>query len=240
MMDITARLNGRMPFASVIRAPRTKQRSFATIMALAGVDALRQPKLHGALVALAKSNSWALPASQRTLNLAIKGGIDCDDHRGSKVSVLEIEARIAAAPHASTINVDLDSVGGHVKAAQRIYNTLRAAADRGVQVNTTVARNGYCSSAAWQIFLAGDWREAHASSRLLIHASAMTPGNGRWTAQAHRKAAARTEEADRFLAGLYAKRTGRSAVAFSNEMKNETELSMVRAVELGLVHAVFK
>jgi ATP-dependent protease ClpP protease subunit len=79
----------------------------------------------------------------RELDLDIVGGIGTDPGR---VSALDVEMRLAANPRVEKIYVNLNSPGGDVLQAQRIYNALRS---HGAFVEVTVEKQ--CASAANQI-----------------------------------------------------------------------------------------
>ena len=190
-----------------------------------------RPRRQRALRTIGAMRNFGLPRWRTTLRIEIVGGIDVADERGLICKSLDIEMRIAANPHVSDIDVTIDSIGGDVKGAMRIYHALRA----HPATVTTTAR-GYCCSSATIILLAGSWREAAAGTKLLLHSVAIRPSDRRWTHRAHAWAAQEWAATDEWLAGFYAERTRGKIELWRQEMKNEGYMSIDRACDLGLVY----
>jgi ATP-dependent protease ClpP protease subunit len=190
-----------------------------------------RPRRQRALRALGTMRGFGLPRWRTTLHLTIDGGIDVADERGLICKSLDIEMRIAANPHVSNIDVTIDSIGGDVQGAMRIYHALRA----HPATVTTTAR-GYCCSSATVVLLAGAWRECEPGTKLQLHSVAIKPSNRRWTAKTHEWAAKRCAATDAMLLDLYAQRTGAAKALFEREMKGEGYTSIDRACDLGLIY----
>ena len=188
------------------------------------------PRRQRALRALGEMKGYALPRWQKRLSIAIVGDIDVADSRGRVVRSLDVECRILGNPHVDDISVVIDSGGGDVTGALKIYHALRA----HPATVTTTAR-GYCCSSATIILLAGSWREAAAGTRLLLHSVAIRP-NGRWTSRTHAKAAQQCEATDAMLAQFYAERTNTKVELWEREMRSEGYTSIDRACDLGLIY----
>jgi ATP-dependent protease ClpP protease subunit len=159
------------------------------------------------------------------------GPIGQRDANGRGVFADDIEAVLDRYPRAKSIDVIINSRGGLVVEARRIYNLLRS---RSARISVRVT--GWCASAATLILLAGSHREAVEDARLLIHAVAGSPvdiGGGRWTAKTHARVAEGLHADDRDLAAFYSKVTGRSAAFFEAEMKKERVVTPADAMEWG-------
>ena len=190
-----------------------------------------RPRRQRALRALGTMRGFGLPRWRTTLRIEIVGGIDVADEQGRICKSLDIEMRIAANPHVSDIDVTINSIGGDVKGAMRIFNALQ----RHPASVTTIAR-GHCASAATIILLAGSWRECEPGTKLQLHSVAIKPSNRRWTAKTHEWAAKRCAETDAWLAKLFAERTHSRVELWEREMRDESYTSIDRACDLGLVY----
>lgn len=132
-----------------------------------------------------------------------------------------------------TVEVEINTPGGSVFEGQRIYHALRAMADRGVEVTTTVS--GIAASMGSVIMLAGDTRNITKGSRVMIHeASSIAMGD----AKALGKAAALVESISDEIAELYANRTGGEKEKYREMMQEETWMTAEQSVENGFATAV--
>jgi ATP-dependent protease ClpP protease subunit len=150
-----------------------------------------------------------------------------------RVSALDIETRLAANPRVEKISINLNSPGGDVLQAQRIYNALRS---HGAFVQVTVDRQ--CASAANQILLAGDLRQAWFGSEIMLHSTEITPASGtRLTAETHRRLAFEVEKTNGLIIDLCVARTGTARARFEREFRDEKSMTLSTAISLGLIHA---
>jgi len=138
------------------------------------------------------------------------------------------------------IEVIIDSPGGHLQEAQKIYSLLR-----GCGSHITTRAVGTCASAATIILLAGDWREATATSRFLLHEGEIDPnqaravvGKDRWTADFHLRISKIMNEQNAKLAHFYAGRTGKPVRMFQEAMRAERVLNANEAREISLINNV--
>lgn len=141
---------------------------------------------------------------------------------------------------AGDLPVVINSPGGSPLASARIYNLLRAHHGRICTRAMSV-----CASAAIEILLAGDVREARIDTKFLLHnveiRPALTDPDGsavRWTSAEHKRTAKLLETVDSGLADVYALRTGKPAAIFRSEMATEAGISAEQARALGLIHRV--
>jgi len=232
-----ASLNGRgvgiiMSCRDIPRRPTHRQSQNRLARAFAR-NQLKRPKLMNALRILGQAKGYKVAGDELCLDLI--GGIGGEpDEKGRIISATDIEMRLAANPHVRDIKVYLDSPGGLVVPAQRIYNALR---NHGAFVEVEV--QDMCASAANQILLAGDLRTAWPQSRLLLHATSVSPApSKRLTAATHRYLAQHAEDTDRALVDLYVERTGKDRRRFEREFQNERDMSISTAISLGLIHAM--
>lgn len=149
-----------------------------------------------------------------------------------------IAAQMARPMSGTDLAVIINSPGGSLAAAERIYDAIRSHRGR-------VATKGLslCCSAAIHVLLAGDVREARADCQFLLHDAEIRPEQAhsvRWTAKAHLMTAAAMERCDAAIARLYADRTGRTAEAFRIEMSDEQGIDAEAALGLRLIHRILR
>jgi ATP-dependent protease ClpP protease subunit len=137
----------------------------------------------------------------------------------------EVGARIEANPHVRAIEVDLDSSGGIIVAAKEIHEMLV-----GAGKHVTVRVVGECCSAAIIILLAGQYREAVASARFLMHGAATAMPTERWTAEIYRREAQALEEVNRELVDLFVSRCGGPRWVYERLMEGDNEFSAYDAM----------
>ncbi len=156
---------------------------------------------------------------------------EIDDAKASK-----IEAQMDRPLSGADVLVLIDSPGGSEAAGRRIFGALRGHHGR---VSCKVL--GQCCSAAIEVLLASDSREARADCRFLLHNGEARPERDdgiRWAAEAHAEAARLMAKADARLAEIYAERTGKPARRFQMEMQDERGIDAEQARALGLIHRV--
>lgn len=146
----------------------------------------------------------------------------------------QLEAAVAAG--AERVNVRIHSTGGDVYEGYAIFNTLLQSR---VPVFTFV--DGVAASMASVIALAGQRVHMGRASLMMIH--------NPWTimsgdAEALRREAVNLEQVEAQLAGIYARRTGKSEAEIRDMMKVETWLTAEEAVAQGfadeIVNSVFE
>jgi ATP-dependent protease ClpP protease subunit len=175
----------------------------------------------------------------RRVTLNIDRRIGGESPRG--ITALEIEARLAVQGTIEEINLLIDSPGGSVDEARKIYKLLR---EYSPWVNAMVT--GRCASAAVTVLLAADWREAKPRAQILIHEAeiditalpAETTGK-RWIAARHRAIAELLDKTTREKLELYSKRTSTPIDVLKRELANpdDRSMSLNRALALGFIHA---
>jgi ATP-dependent protease ClpP protease subunit len=159
---------------------------------------------------------------------------------GKAVNAAGIERKLKLYSLEKQIEVVIDSPGGNLQEARKIYALLRGS---GKHVSTRAI--GTCASAATIILLAGDWREANSTALFGLHEIELEPerarpavGKGRWTADFHSRISNMMREENAKLASFYAGRSGKPIHMFRQAMTAEKRLSADEAVRMGLVHAV--
>ncbi|MFB9947349.1 ATP-dependent Clp protease proteolytic subunit [Rhizobium puerariae] len=168
---------------------------------------------------------WALPAGATSLRLTLVGPIGRRTNDGRGILPWEVGARIAANSHVPAIEVELDSGGGAVVAAKEIHDMLT-----GAGKPVTVRVIGQCCSAAILVLLAGQYREAVASARFLIHGAATAMPPERWTAEIHRREAEALEEINRGAIDCLVARCGGPRWTYERLMECEDEISAYDAL----------
>lgn len=146
-----------------------------------------------------------------------------------------VERRLASKPAAREISLVINSRGGFVAPAKKIYDALRA---HGAFIRARAVHD--CCSAAISVLLAGDDREATSDTRFLLHESSIAPVNGvRWTAALHENIAAVLRDDVKEMAEFYWRCTGYTPEKFLAEIRTEQPMSAVRARDhFGLIHRV--
>jgi ATP-dependent Clp endopeptidase proteolytic subunit ClpP len=133
----------------------------------------------------------------------------------------------------TTLELEINSPGGSVMEGHRIYNALRDASMRGVNVVTTA--NGVCASMGSVVLMGGDERRMTKGSRIMIHdASTMAQGN----AASIQRTADLLESISSEIAGIYAERSGQDKETMRDLMKAETWMDADKAMEYGFIHSV--
>ncbi len=165
-------------------------------------------------------------AGPQYISIAIEGEID-------ERMVARVKTQLDAAPHASTLRMRVNSNGGNLHSALRIYNAIcEHPASR-----KSARAAGRCQSAALVAFLACDHREAAAGVLILTHEAAVSPvRNRRWTRGVHQSAADRLHAADEAILDLICERTGATRATVRTLMEADENIHLVRALSVGLIH----
>lgn len=128
------------------------------------------------------------------------------------------------------LNVEINSPGGNVWDGLAIYNMLR-----GRQATVTTKVVGVAASIASIIALAGDTVEIADAALMMIHdPSGITAG----TSDDMRKMADALDQHAAILAGVYEKKTGKTALAIRAAMKAETWFTSSEAIDFGLADSI--
>lgn len=167
----------------------------------------------------------ALPPDARWLMIDVFGPIGSRTADGRGITALEVEAAIAANPQVRSIIVRIDSNGGSVAQSERMHDALRGA---GKHVTCRVV--GQCASAAIDVLLAGDYREACPNARFLIHSAATVDAGERRTAAWHEAAAAHCAELDSRLAKRLCARCGNFPKFWQRLIETEIEITADEAL----------
>jgi ATP-dependent protease ClpP protease subunit len=152
---------------------------------------------------------------------------------GSKTaSVAGVRAKLRDAPHVDRIRLIVNSPGGNIAEAFRIYATLR---ETGATISAVGI--GRVASAAVIPFLAADHRELKRGAVLHIH-NAHADGERRMTARRFRAWAESAALADDRMLDVMVERTGQPRRMFARAMRADKPLRAVEALGLGLAHEV--
>lgn len=128
------------------------------------------------------------------------------------------------------LNVEINSPGGNVWDGLAIYNMLR-----GRQAPVTTKVVGVAASIASIIALAGDTVEIADAALMMIHdPSGLAAG----TSDDMRKMADALDQHAAILAGVYEKKTGKTASAIRAAMKAETWFTSAEAIDFGLADSI--
>ena len=130
------------------------------------------------------------------------------------------------------ITVHINSVGGELFAGLSIYNRLKA-----LPANVTTVVDGLAASAASLIFQAGDTRQVHASSTVMVH-QAMTFMWGYYQSNDMEKLIKQLEACDSAVANVYAEASGKDINEMMELVNAETWMTGQEAVEYGLADEV--
>lgn len=185
-----------------------------------------------AILAMGRSLPRVHHSAGQDLFIDIEGEIlsALDDGKPA-VTPLQVDYALTSHSTADRIFVRINSNGGSLPAGERIRSLLRG---HGAYV-TTIA-DTVCASAATVVLMAGDFRTSTPNCKLLLHQAEIRPGKGRWTANVHRRLAAKLDEANAALVKAYTEATGMPARDFLKEIGNEGFMSLARAQRLNLIH----
>jgi ATP-dependent Clp endopeptidase proteolytic subunit ClpP len=179
-----------------------------------------------------------------TLEIDIEGVIGCDEYDwttgewktgNTKESVKSLIKEVANSA-ASNIVVNINSYGGVVNDGVSIHDML---AEHKAKVTTII--HGHTASAATIISQAGNTRKMSANALFLIHpASTIAAGN----TNDMKLAISDLEKIDNTIAGIYAKRTGKTVdeiMGIMNRMDGRGEwLTAAEAKELGFIDEIIE
>lgn len=176
-------------------------------------------------------NSWLSVAPRASADdvptIYIFDQIGKDWWTADGVSAKDFQQALAELGPTMELVVEINSPGGNVWDGLSIYNMLRG---HGAKVTTRVT--GLAASIASIIALAGDTVEMSESALFMIHkASGIQAGN----ADEMRKMAEMLDKHDEVLAGIYVKKTGKTAAKITELMAAETWYSGTEAKEQGFV-----
>jgi ATP-dependent protease ClpP protease subunit len=144
----------------------------------------------------------------------------------SGVSSKEFREQFNAIPKGRQVHVRINSEGGSVSDALEIYNVIQRRAD-----DVTCFNDGYALSSASIILLAGGTVVCPHSSLTMIHEPwSMTIGNE----EDHRRSAEMLSKHGDTIAGIYARRTGKTLQECRDAMRVETWFTGDEALDYGL------
>jgi ATP-dependent protease ClpP protease subunit len=170
---------------------------------------------------------------QDVRRIDIHGAID---RRGPvNVESVRRQLRLDDARIPDRVHLSIDSCGGDVAEAERIFSLLRA-----LPCSVEAIVGARCESAAIDILLAADLRICRPCSRFLLHASAATmlDSDVRLTADRLEARAASLRRADAHIADILFLRTGHDRQWFVEGMSQDRELDAPEAVHCSLVHGI--
>lgn len=130
------------------------------------------------------------------------------------------------------ITVHINSVGGDLYSGIAIYNRLKALPGKVTTVN-----DGLAASAASVIFQAGDVRQVHAGSNIMIHQAAGFLF-GYYQSKELKEAIKQLDAGNKAAVNVYAEASGREPEAMKAMLDKETWLTGQEAVDAGLADEV--
>ena len=134
------------------------------------------------------------------------------------------------------IHLNINSTGGNIAEANRIYNFLR---NQPAQMSAEIGR--HCESAAVTLLLAAAYRMAAVDSNILIHATRIPVDSIKCvelTARDLRERAEMLERDDNEAIDTMCERTGYCRAWFEKQFQDENSLEIWEALESGLVHEI--
>lgn len=172
----------------------------------------------------------------RTVFLDLKGRVGSRDKDGNGIFFHDIVTWIAASKYSKDIFIDLESQGGNVSEAEKIFNYLRSL-KKPITANVSL----FCASAAVDIFLSADYRECSPEAKFLIHRTTAHSDELGWTSDKHRFFARSLRESDDKALNRYVERTRGDAKAIAMRFSDPKEppMSAREALNLGFVHSVY-
>lgn len=151
--------------------------------------------------------------------------------------VAAVRQKLAAQPHAGTLEITINSAGGNLDDAFSLFDLIRS---HGATSKITIAETE-CSSAAVLVFAAGDIRRMHANCHVVMHGVALEPAaeQGRWTARRYDTHAKRIATLDAGYAATLADRTGAAISEIEREMANERPSVIARLKALKIATEIY-
>lgn len=182
------------------------------------------------------ARGWNLRPNQLTLTIPIEGPIGHVDEVGKGVFAADVARRLAANDHVTTIRLRVDSPGGLITEANQIFNLLRS---RSKNANIVAIAKGWVASAAIDIFLGADVRQAQENARFLVHSTAISAprSSERLTAKALQRLSQKMSECDAKTVQRLAERTGTSVACWNRIMSEpDKEFDVAAAKRFGIVN----
>ena len=171
------------------------------------------------------------PGESGILRLDLVGEIGPD----RPISHKAIQRRLQTTPQFSRIAISINSGGGSVDEALKIYEFLRA-----LPLPISARAESECCSAAMTVFLAAAHRIAVPKTSFLLHGTrrGFSDSERKYTAQDLRREADDLSAIDDRLIDLLAARTGSKREWFADQFLNEDDLSEIDLLNSGLVHEI--
>ena len=202
-------------------APQPRPRAASRSAALPPASAATVPKVRR------RRPLSSTPRADR-LTLTLTGVIG----RSGGIKFEAVRDALLEAP-GKPILVRLDSPGGSLDEARRLYRLMRAASTRR-HIETRVV--GECSSAAILILAAADYRTAAPTARFMIHSAATAGGSPeRWNARGHREQARWIEQANQALLDILAERLSAPRGWLQSWLESEAVISAIDAKQRFLI-----
>lgn len=151
---------------------------------------------------------------------------------GNYIALNDFMADLEGLSTKSKVTVHLNSCGGSLYAAAAIHNRLKS-----MDAEVTTVNDSLAASAASLIFMAGDKRQMHKGSNLMIHGAASFLF-GPYNAQALETEQNMLKAHNQVAAAIYASRTGKTEKEILKIMKGEKWLTGEEAVEEGFADEV--
>lgn len=130
------------------------------------------------------------------------------------------------------ITVHINSVGGDLYAGIAIYNRLKT-----LPANVTTINDGLAASAGSIILQAGDTRQVHAGSNIMVH-QAMAGLMGYYQTKDLKEIIKQLDAGNKAAVNIYAEASGRDPDAIKAMVDKETWLTGQEAVDAGLADEV--
>ena len=134
-----------------------------------------------------------------------------------------------------TLEIEIDSEGGSVAEGYRLYKTILALRERGVEVIANVT--DLAASMGSVIAMAASKVRMAENSRLMIHEATVSL---RGDADKMHNIAGELEQISQEIAGIYSARTGHPIDVIRGAMKRETWLGADACVQLGFADETYK
>lgn len=131
-----------------------------------------------------------------------------------------------------SITVHINSVGGDLYAGIAIYNRLKS-----IPANITTVNDGLAASAGSIIFQAGNTRQVHAGSNIMVH-QAMGLLIGYYQTNDLKQVIKQLDAGNKAAVNIYAEASGREPEAMKSMVDKETWLTGQEAVDAGLADEV--
>lgn len=159
----------------------------------------------------------------------MEGKIYISGEVGVSVTLLDVISQVKKQEALTSLEVNINSIGGFVDEGMQIYNYLK-----GLQIPITTVASGVCASIATVIFLAGNKRQVLEGTKFMIHAPKVKPADHYNSAELKQFSDA-LNKIEKEIIQVYTENTTMSADEVQALLQKDTYMNLEQLTALGFV-----